>query len=285
MQEERENEGIQINLGEIFRYMLHKWWIVAVSVVVCLAVGFVIGKVQKKTVYKSEINYVVSYVGGNSTSEINTGLNLTYNIIGNCTALLKENRFLNQSLEHLKGEMGEESLESYDLDVKKLKKYITPSCSSSTDKITMMYVSIQTEDAELSYKIAQSLAGEYQDAEGKTTSFISEYIKSTYVLADGSLEFSLINDIEKAEKPESDSSVLKWTAIFGVVGLLGCAVVMGAVVVLDTRVKSVDDLTEKYGAAILGTIPDVFDKGLYKSKKYGKSGSYGYGYREKGENK
>lgn len=283
MQEEKENEGIQINLGEVFRYLVQKWWIVLISVVVCLAVGFIVGKTQKKTVYKSEANYVVSYVGGgNSTSEINTGLNLTYNIIGNCTALLKENRFLNQSLDHLKDEMGAEAVESYALNVKKLKKYITPSCTSNTDKITMIYVKVQTEDAELSYKIAQALAGEYQDAEGNTTSFLSEYIKDTYVLADGSMEFSLVNDIEKAENPEADSSVLKWTAIFGVIGLLGCAVVLGAIVVLDTRVKSVDDLTERYGAAILGTIPDVFDKGLYKTKKYG---NYGYSYGEKGESK
>lgn len=285
MQEEKENGEIQINLGEILRYVLKKWWIVLIALIVSLALGVVVGKVQKKTVYKSEATYVVSYSAGNNTSETNTGISITQTVIQNSVEILKRDSFYTETLKRI----GEEEVKKYDLTVKKLKEYITISCTDSASKLTLIYVTVLTEDPVLSYEIIKAIADEYTNEANEKTTFISEYVKGKYALADGKMEFSQIDELGQAKNPEPDSSVLKWTAICGMAGLVVCVVVLGAIVVLDTRVKGVEDLTEKYNAATLGTIPDLSDKGLYKSKKYGNYNYYGYSYggkkKDKGEKK
>lgn len=266
MQEEtKESEELQINLGEIMRYLLKKWWIVLVSVVVCLVLGMVVGKIIKKTVYKSEATYVVSYSASNSTSEISTGLSLTYYMMSNSVEILSRDSFYEAVLARLEDQIGADKVKSYDLTAEKLKKYLSFSCTDSTSKSTLIYVSAISGDADLSYDIICAVADNYTNEAGNTTTFIAEYIQEKYTMTEGKMDFSQIDTLKRAEEPESDSSVMKWTLIGGVAGLLGSVVVLGAIVVLDTRVKGEKDLTEKYGAAILGSIPDLWDKNLNKS--------------------
>lgn len=254
--ETEENEELKIDLGEIGRYLLKQWWIILVSTIVCLVAGFIAGKVMKKTVYKSVATYVVSYSGSN-VNENNTGLTLTYYVMANSLEILSRDSFYDAALDRIKTEGGETVK---NLTVKELKEYITFSSTSQTDRATMIYMKAVTKDAKLSYEIVNALAGEYTNDENETTTFIFDYVKGKYALADGKVEFSQIDALKEAEEPEKDSSVRNGTLIGAAGGLIVSILVLSVVCITDKRVRNEEDLEEQHHAPVLGSIPDVWDK-------------------------
>lgn len=85
-------------------------------------------------------------------------------------------------------------------------------------------------------------------------------------------ELDTVKIVTPAKKPVSPSSpnVVMNTAIGAVLGLFIAAGIVLLIEVLDTRVKSEEDLTEHYALPILGSIPKYNDWGVkyaWKSKQ------------------
>lgn len=267
MQEEKESEELQINIGEILRYLGKKWWILLITLIVCLAAGVFVGKSQKKVLYKSEANYAINYFGGSSTADTANGMNTITYSIGTLADCLQQDKFYDQVLK----KTDESIIAKYRLTSEILGRciYVTCSDTAETPRKNIIYITVITPYPDLSFAIADALSREYENEEGATTFLVKEYLSplTAEYANGGQVAYFLQNNVKEAETPEPDSSVVKWTAICGGGGVVVCAVALGAVFVLDTRVKGSDDLTQRYNAAILGVIPDLYDKEL-NSLKY-----------------
>jgi uncharacterized protein involved in exopolysaccharide biosynthesis len=247
--------------------MLSKWWIALICFVVGALTGFIVGHSQKYTTYTLKANYVVYYKGDSELSSQITGQTKVANIIAGCITILDSNRFYKTVASGYNGDTAETSpdyLTWEDVQDCMTFTYSTTSMSVSTSKGNVIYVTVTTESEKQTLDIMTI-----------TTSIFSDYIKENYNMAeDDSIMFSLANDVDEPED-EVNSDTLLFTAVGGV----GCAVVsllvMAIIVTVDQRVKSEEELTDRYGITVLGSIPDFEDKNLEKGGYY-----HGYKYEE-----
>jgi hypothetical protein len=268
MQKEEKNEGeIQIDLGRIFAFMLRKWWIVLICLVVGAITGFVIGKKQEYTSYISKANYVVYYKADGELSSQVTEQSRVASIITGCVTILDQNRFYKAVAAEYNGDVAETS-----------PNYITwegvQACMSFEYSTTSMTVTTSTGNV-IYVTVTSTSKTKTAGIISATTKIFSDYIRENYnMAADDSVMFSLANDVDEPEAVFNSNTLL-----YTLIGGLGCvvvlALVMGTIVTVDQRVKSEEELTEHYGITVLGSIPDFEDKNLEKGGYY-----HGYKYEE-----
>jgi len=255
MDEQEEKQGLEINVGIILRYLLHKWWILLICLFVGATAGAIFGKIKTTTTYTTEAVYIVGYdTPSAANADYQTRL---LNIATNCKTVLEQNKFREAVITQMQSESyGSEYKE---LKEKELADYITVSVNK--DDGCFISVSITTEDQQFSVRICDSI-----------TTIFKTYLAANYPLTgDEQLEFGLVNTPETPE-PEKSNDLVTFTLIFAVVGLLGAAVVLAIYYLADTRVKSGEELSERYGASVLGAIPDIYDKDIANVGSYGSTG-------------
>lgn len=257
IEEQQEKEEVQINLGELFSYYLKKWLIIVIVFIVGCVGGFVVGCVLPDT-YTETAGYVLAYSGeGNeSLQDAYKDQTAVSAVLSACQKFTEYNKFRSAVLAAMPEkyqEGGSEELTEDDLaDLMTFE--VTTSSSSSTSSGNFIYVTVTSSSAQLSYDIMRVILDIYPD-----------YIKTNYTLAnDENLEFSLMSDIVSVADLDGEPVMGKIPCTL--IGGLGCLVVVLIVLAIiymtDYRVKSEDELTEKYGAAILAAIPDYYDKNL-----------------------
>lgn len=264
------NEEVEIDLKEVWFAVVSRWWVVLLSVILGAVIGLIVGNVVKKTEYKAEAVYMMSYNSGSSVGEMTSEYNYTTKILSNCVTVVQQNKFLNIVAERVNLNVDEEDDAYVSLDI--LNGYIA--YTYDADENTSITVSVTTESAELSYKIISVIAGVYQTEDDGET-LLSGYIKDNYLMAgDSSLQISLINELNLPDEPEADRSVLIGTLVGAAAALVISVIAVYCTVHADKRIKEESDITSKYNVPVLGTIPDFYDKelgknGYYSSYKYG----------------
>jgi len=260
---ESSDESGEIDLKDMCIAIVKRWYIIVAALIVGAAVGLFVGRAIKKTTYKSEAVYVVSYSGGSSIGEVTSEYTYTTKILSNCVTIVKQNKFLNQVMARLNKDTAEYGY----IDSKTLSEYITYTYDASEN--TSLTVSVETESAILSYRIISVIAGEYE-SDGENTTLLAGYIKENYNLAGvSSLRFSLVNELKIASEPESDSTQLMATLIGGLTAVTVAAICVCCADMADKRVKSEGDFIKAYNdLPILGDIPNFYDKELEKKKYY-----------------
>ncbi len=246
MEEIRQEDEIQIDLGIIFKFVLHKWWIVLAGLVFGCVFGFTFSKIVKHDTYSVEATYVVWYSGASDSLDLSGQSNVA-KILGGCVTFARQNRFFSEVAKEV-------NKYGYDITGEDLEDLL--SYSYSTDDGNFIYITATAEDAVYAYDILTSVTNIFED-----------YIKENYHMTeDSSLVFSLSNDIEIPTEPESDK--VRDTIIGGVVCMAVSILVLVLIVIFDQRVKNEDDLTNRYGIAVLGSIPNFDDKNLSKGGYY-----------------
>ncbi len=141
--------------------------------------------------------------------------------------------------------------------------------ASAVDDTEVFYVRIENPDPEVAARIANAFAE-------VTTEKISEYIEGSSVI--------IVDKAYAAQKPFSPN-VMKNTLIGLLLGAVLAAAVVFVAELLDTRVKTEDQLAEIADYPVIGRIPDLAAAMRHNGKdgyKYGYGGysygGYGYGY-------
>lgn len=232
--QQKDNNEIQINLGEIFSLILHWWWTVAICLILGAAVGFGYGKMTEKENYQVTATYLMTTEGGNANFDaIATVINGELGFMELISQRLSDEG-QNISAEQLAGNTG---------------GYITCSYNKTNSNMT---ITVTTPNGELSTKIMEIVLNNFQ-------SYIVEdmnYANMANVVALGG----------KMSSPVfvKSSKAVKY-AIIGGGGLVFLDVLVLAIIAIaDTRVKGEEDLTAKYGLPVLGKIPNFEDKDLEK---------------------
>lgn len=261
MEKERNEGEITIDLGAIFSFILHKWWIVVLSLVVGLVGGFGIATLTKHDTYSTNAVFIVSYYDGSSQDDQYSYQSRVASMLGGCVTLIRQNRFAGAVSDEL--EAGGNNISQGQV-MSSLTYSFSVSGSNTNYAGNYIYITSTADSPQMAYDILVA-----------ASSILSEYISENYILAGSSesLVFNLANDIEVPTTPVSDSSVLQYTLIGGA-GLAVVAIVVLAVIeIADKRVKGEDDLVSRYNIAVLGSVPDFEDKELLK-------GGYYYGKEE-----
>lgn len=257
--EKETNEGeISIDLGAVFLFILRKWWIVLICLVVGLAGGFVLGTLLKHETYSTSATVAVVYY--DSTSNEPSSPTTASSYIGNCVTFFQQNSFAAAVSDAL-AENGETVSE--DTILSALTYSYSISSSSTSAQGSFIYITSTADSPELAYNILVA-----------ATDIMQEYIDSAFALPESiDLIFSLANRIDMPTTPVSDISVVRYTLIGGLGLTVLCIVVLAVIELADNRVKGEEDLVQKYNIAVLGSVPDFEDKELTK-------GGYYYGKKE-----
>jgi len=258
IEEQQENEEVQINLGEIFRYYLKNWLLIVIVFVVGCIGGFVVGCVLPDT-YTETAGYVLAYSGDSENESIQDSYknqSAVSAVLSACQKFTEYNKFQNAVLEAMPSKYQEGGSDELTIeDIAELMTFEASNTSSSSSTSgNFINVTVTTSSAQLSYDLMKAILDIYPT-----------YIKTNYILAkDDNLEFSLMSDIVVADELIGVPALGKIPCTL--IGGLGCTVVLLIVLAIiymtDYRVKNEDELTEKYGAAILAAIPDYYDKNL-----------------------
>jgi capsular polysaccharide biosynthesis protein len=274
-QEQKKDDEIVINLSEIFHALLRRWWILLICIVVGLVGGLSAGLIVQKDYYTITASYIVSYSGSDSSNDSASTMTTEYTyvtkVLNNCVEQVSTNKFYRYACQYI-NEGIDESSGDYITD-EELSGYVSYSTNSTEN--TIMYVSVKTRNADLTYRIINTISGETEDADGVRHTLLSDYIKSRYTLTGlSSLEFSLINDLDKPTEPDSDSTVVTYTAVGAIGCLVAGIIVLACIQIFSQMVKGEEDLTSRYQLPVLASVPNFEDKQLSK-------GEYSYGNEKK----
>lgn len=223
----------EVNLKELFRYILSKFYIVVTATVVVVLAGEIYSTYLKTPLYRSTTKLVLtSSQGDNSqTAVTNTDVTLSNNLVKTYSEIVTSRGVLAKVIDNLK----------LDTTTDELASKVTVSSVSNTQIITL---SVSDPDAGQAEKIANEIAKVFK-AE----------IMSLYKIDN-------VQIVDKAQVASSpyNVNVLKQTLQFLAAGLaMGIGIVL-IMFYLDNTVKSSQVVEDKVGLVVLGVVPKVGKK-------------------------
>lgn len=222
----------EINLKELFRYILAKFYVVILVLIAVLSAGVLYSVYLKTPMYKSSTKVVLTYEKNADTATITTNdVQLSNNLVKTYSEIVKSQSVLSKVANNLKLEGGAEALASK----------LTVVTAANTQLIT---VTVADADAEKAKTIADEIAKVFK-AE----------IVSLYKIDN----VQIVDKAQAASEPyniDMMASLLKYLAA-------GVAVGIGVVLLmfyLDNTIKSSQIVEDKVGLVVLGVVPEMEKK-------------------------
>ncbi|MGL4344877.1 MAG: YveK family protein [Cellulosilyticaceae bacterium] len=221
----------EITLQEIFMILWQKLWVIALCVVIGGGASFGFTKFMIDPQYTSKVTMFVSSNGNSNNASMVADLN----------AINTSQKLVNTYVEILKSEtVLREVVEKSGLNytTQDIRNMMSASSVNGTEIFEVKIVSGSAEDSALIANTIAKVAPE-------------EIIR---VVKAGSVE--LIDEAVPASAPSSPNTLLN--TIIGIM-LGGVLAVLGVLVaaMVDTRIKSEEDLEKNYEIPVLGVIPDI----------------------------
>lgn len=240
----------ELDLKELFNMFWSKKLIIILIVAIFMVIGGVYSYIFVEPDYAAETTVVLAQSANKTTNlngEIETtittnDLTLNQKLVSTYSELIKSQNVLGDVIENLK----------LDKSVNGLKRSITVSTVKDTDLIS---IRVTDEDPKLAAKIASEIADVFIDK-----------------VANGVYKIDNVQVWDKAEVPKGPYNInhVKDIIIFAFIGLVISAVYVIVANMLDTTIKSKEDIEEKLGLSLLTAIPVCnFESSLTKSKKGG----------------
>ena len=252
--------NLDANVQKIIFALLRKWKLLVLCALIGALAGYFYTANFTTLTYTSTVEFLAYAVDGtddinsqqNNTSEVRSSntskMNYATRMLPTYIEIMSTNNFHEQLVE----DMNTTYNANYSVDT--VRGTITFTTIEST---AMFKAVVTTTNADLSYKIAKQL---------ETT------IPNTVRDNNNGLCNATVQD--KAIKASSAGSLgygKKCTIAAGVGIVLAAAYVILRTL-LDVRIKSSDELTDKYSIPVLGTIPDFESRGIQSQSKKGVEG-------------
>ncbi len=231
------DDEIVIDLREVAMLLLSKIWLIIVCTVVAGAAGLLFSALALTPQYESTTSiYILNKASDNA---------MTYSDTQLATQLTKDYEKLiirRYVLEVVIEELG------LDVDYEELLEQV--SVKNVTDT---RIIEVTVKDA--NPKNAQIIADSIREVAAK-------YIKDV-------TDVEAVNVVDKANLPTdpSEPSVLMWTAVAAMLGLIGCAGVLIVAYLMDDTIKTADDVAKYLGLGTLASIPSTETEANAKKKK------------------
>lgn len=232
----------ELDLKELFNLFWRKkvQIILIVLIFIILGVTYTIG--FTKPMYTSKTSMILTMAGSPNKEETaitTTDVTLNSKLVSTYSEIIKRKAVLSEVIANLK----------LDTNEKKLEKCINVASVKDTELIE---IAVTTEIPDDSAKIANEIAKVFTDK-------IKQYYNIENV--------QIVDVAEKDEKP-SNINHKKDVAIFAVIGIVVAAAYVLILNMLDSTVKTPDDIEKELKLTVLSAIP-ICDTELQKNKKRG----------------
>ena len=228
---DKEHKMDEINLKELFRYILAKCYIVLLVLVAVFSVGVLYSVYLKTPMYKSSTKVVLTTEKDSKSTITTNDVTLSNNLVKTYSEIAKSRNVLDKVANNLQLAGGADALASK----------VTVASAANTQLIT---VTVSDSDAERAQKIANEIAKVFK------SEIINIYkIDNVQIVDKADLASSAYN-INVA------NSALKYFAA-------GLALGIGVVLVmfyLDNTIKNSQVVEDKVGLVVLGVVPEMGKK-------------------------
>lgn len=217
----------EVDIKSLLRHILSKMHIILLLVVLTVGAGEFYTICLQTPKYRSTTQVVL--INDNTGSQLTVNdVQISNNLVTTYAEIVKSSNVLQQSIDNL----------HLDMDVNTLRKKLSVTTTTNTQLIT---INVSDENPEQAQKIAAEIAETFK-----------KEVKSIYKIDN-------VQVVDQASYPEKpyNVNVLRQTIYYLIAGIalgLGTAIAM---YYLDTTVKSQDEVENKLGIAVIGTIPDM----------------------------
>lgn len=226
MENYRENDSIEIDLLEIIGILFSRVWIILGTGLLAAVIGFAISKFVLTPTYESTTKIYILNKSENTA--------VTYSDVQMGTQLTKDYAELINSRYVLETVIGQLALS--DTEYKDLLKKVSVNTPTDTRIVTITVTDTDPLQAQKIANCIREVAG--------------AHIQNV-------MDIDAVNVVEEANLPtiKAGPSVIKWTAIGGILGVfLICAVIL-IHYLLDDSIKSSEDVEKYLGLSTLALIP------------------------------
>ena len=220
-----ENEEIEIDLLQLWNAVRHRIWLVLLAGFVVADIAFAITKFLITPMYSSSATMLV--VTKETTLSSLADLQLGSQLTNDYEILISSRPVLQQTVEEL----------NLDISYKRLRSMIT---ISNPNDSRMLIISTMQPDPELAKSVVDTVA-----------QISSEYIAEK-------MEVTAPKIIEEGEVPinQSSPSLLRNTAIGGMLGILAAVFLICVAVILNDSIQTEDDIERYLQLPVLAVVPD-----------------------------
>ena len=217
----------EINLKDLWEYFISKIYIAIIVLMVAILTSNIYILFIQTPLYKSTATLVLTRAESSDSASITQNdINLNQKLVGTYSEIIKSRRVLNKVIKNLK----------LDTTWDKLQKKIAVSNKADTELIS---ITVTNPDSKLAPDIANEIADVFSDD-----------IVTIYNIQN----ISIIDYAIESERP-FNINYTKQTAIAFIAGLvISCAIIF-VMFYFDTTIKSSEEIEEKLGVTVLGSVP------------------------------
>lgn len=235
----------ELDLKELFGIFWAKKVHIILLILIFIVIGFIYSYIFLVPEYQSITQILLAKSNATTQDGTTQGMTtsqvtLNQQLVSTYRELVKSESVLTQVKDNLK----------IDKSIEELRKNITVSTKDDTE---IIQISVVDEDAEMAKNIANEVANV----------FIEQIAKGYYAM-----DNVYVVDEAKVEEEPYNINHLKDLAIFGAIGFVVACVYVLIANMLDTTVKSKEDIEKKLGLTVLTTIPVC--ENTSKNKKGGR---------------
>ena len=219
----------QISIVDIIDMLLRRWWLIVVSAIIIGAVTFTYTLIFIDPMYKSEGALYVNSSQNQISGEVTTStITASQKLVTTYAEILQRRTFLEQIVQDMGNKYTSEQ-------IKKMLKM------GSANETEILEISVTGKDPHDVYLIARSILQHAPD----------ELIR---VVEAGSVK---ILDNAKENKNPISPNIRNNTLIGLLVGILLGALIAVLLELFDTRIKSGEEISQRYDEPLLGEIPNL----------------------------
>lgn len=220
-----ETEEIEIDLLQLWNAVRHRIWLVLLAGFIVADIAFAFTKFLITPMYSSSATMLV--VTKETTLSSLADLQLGSQLTNDYEILISSRPVLQQTVEEL----------NLDISYKRLRSMIT---ISNPNDSRMLIISTMQPDPELAKSVVDTVA-----------QISSEYIAEK-------MEVTAPKIIEEGEVPinQSSPSLLRNTAIGGMLGILAAVFLICVAVILNDSIQTEDDIERYLQLPVLAVVPD-----------------------------
>lgn len=239
MENQRANDEIEIDLVEIFHILWSRWWMIVQSGLFAALLCFLLSRFLLTPTYESTTKI---YILNKAESAA-----VTYSDVQMGTQLTKDYGELINSRYVLEEVIQKLSLE--DMEYEDLLKKVSVETPTDTRIVS---ITVESTDPVQAMNIANCI----REVAG-------EHIQNV-------MDIEAVNVVETANMPteKAGPSVVKWTFIGGLLGVLVLCAILLIQYLLDDTIKTSEDVEKYLGLSVLALIPVT---GEQETKKKGKA--------------
>lgn len=217
-----------LDLKEIIKVLLKKWWVIALSVIGGFGLALLISAFLLQPMYTARASFYVSNISDNATSSVNINdITASQKMVNTCIAIIKSESLLNE-------------VAIKDGTAYSKQQLLEMTNAASINSTELLEITVTTPDPEDSARIANT------------------YLKVLPGIVSNIVNGGLVSPLDSAYTPEKPSSpnIPLNSAIGGLLGLMLSVLGLFLVKVMDARVEGEDDVARSFDLPVLGSIPE-----------------------------